>query len=399
MVLHIRTVSPHASLGAPCLAGPTQRTQRTEAAVIFEKSPDPELVMPVILQGIEIFKKLTGGEPESQIIDIYPHPSKPKLIFPPLQLIKEQLGIDIPAEKVKKILSGLGFVNNKVPSWRNNDIAIPEDLVEEVARIYGYHNLPSRLMAGPIPTNYPNEKFDLEYQIKTWLVGLGLTEIYTNSLISESLAKQSGFKLTEHLKIKNALSQDWLYLRRSLIPSHLQALANNPQAKKLTFFEIAYTYHPQKDQLPQEKLELIISTKDSYLHLKGIVDTLFTKLHLPVSASLTPTTAVIDLKPILKTARLYPQYRPLSSHPPIIEDLTFTLPEKTYLGPVINTIKSTYRLIKSVKLSKIYQQNYTFAITYQSMLKDLSATNITPIRKTIVSLLKTKFKAKLVGKL
>jgi len=83
----------------------------------------------------------------------------------------------------------------------------------------------------------------------------------------------------------------------------------------------------------------------------------------------------------------------------MLEDLTFTLPEKTYLGPIINTIKSTHRLIKSVQLSKTYQQNYTFTITYQSLSKDLSAADIAPIRKKIVSNLKIKFKADLIGEL
>lgn len=159
---------------------------RTEAAVIFEKSPDPELVLPVLLQGIQLFKKITNGEQGSKIIDIYPHPYKPKIVTAPLQLIKDRLGIDISQPEVDKILKSLGFINNLVPSWRAEDINIPEDLIEEVARVYGYHRLPSQIMATAIPTNYPDENFHLEHQIKLWLVGLGLNEIYTNSLVSQN---------------------------------------------------------------------------------------------------------------------------------------------------------------------------------------------------------------------
>ena len=356
--------------------------QRSEAAQIFEKQPDPEQIMSVLLKGIQLFKQLTGGAQSSKIIDIYPQPDKPKSVTAPLQLIKECLGVEITQPEVDKILKSLGFINNQVPSWRAKDINIPEDIVEEVARIYGYHRLPSQIMATAIPTNYPETNFYLEQQIKHWLVGFGLTEIYTNSLIGQNYPGQ--------LKIKNALSTDWQYLRNSLIPSHTQTFAA---------FEIANTYHPRPGRLPEERLQLIISGFSDFAKLKGIVDALFAKLHLPVSAALTATTAVIDLEPVLKRARLYPHYRPVSTYPAIVEDMTFTLPQRTYLGPVIQAIKTVDRLIISVRLYSLFENNFTFRITYQSQAKQLSAAMIAPIRKKIVSNLKTEFKTDLVGEL
>jgi phenylalanyl-tRNA synthetase beta chain len=277
-----------------------------------------------------------------------------------------------------------------VPSWRAKDINIPEDIVEEVARVYGYHRLPSYIMATPIPTNYPDENFILENKIKTWLAGWGLNEIYTNSMVSAEIAKKSGYKLEQHLKIKNALSTDWQYLRRSILPQHTQSFPA---------FEIANTYHPQTGKLPEERLELVISGFDDFLKLKGIVDALFTKLHLPVEADLTKTTAVINLRPILKKAKIYPAYRPVSSLAPVIEDMTFTLPEKTNLGPVIETIKQVDKLIFGVNLIETYQQNYTFRVIFQSQTKALSSESVKPFRKKIVEALKTKFRANLVGDL
>ena len=356
--------------------------QRSEAAQIFEKQPDPEQIMSVLLKGIQLFKQLTGGAQSSKIIDIYPQPDKPKSVTAPLQLIKECLGVEITQPEVDKILKSLGFINNQVPSWRAKDINIPEDIVEEVARIYGYHRLPSQIMATAIPTNYPETNFYLEQQIKHWLVGFGLTEIYTNSLIGQNYPGQ--------LKIKNALSTDWQYLRNSLIPSHTQTFAA---------FEIANTYHPRPGRLPEERLQLIISGFSDFAKLKGIVDALFAKLHLPVSAALTATTAVIDLEPVLKRARLYPHYRPVSTYPAIVEDMTFTLPQRTYLGPVIQAIKTVDRLIISVRLYSLFENNFTFRITYQSQAKQLSAAMIAPIRKKIVSNLKTEFKTDLVGEI
>jgi phenylalanyl-tRNA synthetase beta chain len=356
--------------------------QRSEAAQIFEKQPDPEQVLPVLLTGIQLFKDWTGGDQESNIIDLYPKPYKPKTVTAPLSLIKNRLGVDISQQTVDKILQSLGFDRGRVPSWRAQDINLPEDIIEEVARIYGYHRLPSQIMSGPIPLTYPKTNFYLEQQIKHWLVGWGLTEIYTNSLIGQNLPGQ--------LKIKNALSADWQYLRNSLVPSHTQ----NFEA-----FEIANIYQPRPGQLPEEKLQLIISGFKDFAKLKGIVDALFAKLHLPVEAELVANYAVIDLDIIMKKARIYPRFRPLSPYPPIIEDLTFTLPPRTRLGPVMNTIKQLDAIIDKVELNQIYAQNYTFTITYQRHSQQLSAAEIAPVRKKIVQELAAGFKAELVGEL
>jgi len=423
--------------------------QRSEAAQLFEKNLDPQLVLPVLNKGIQLFKQWANGEQGSQIIDLYPQPVKTNLVIVPLQLIKERLGIDIPLPKIKTILNSLGFdlkldpklnqnqLKIKVPSWRTKDVSIPEDIIEELARIHGYHRLPSQLMATPIPTDYPTDNFNLEHQLKDWLAGFGLNELYTNSLISQELVNQSHLKQSNHLKIKNALSEEWQFLRRSLIPSHLQALNQNPNQKSISFFEIANTYVPKTKALPEEQLQLIISTTNDYAYLKGIVASLMQKLHLQptykpdkkplpiwikhqqasilinnqsigaIGAVKLPADfhhtqaycAILSLKPLFKLAKLYPHYQPISSYSPIIEDLTFTLPERTTIGSILETIKKTHKLIAQVKHTKVYHQNHTFNLTYQSHLQSLNDNQIKPIRKKIVQILKQKFQAKLVGKL
>lgn len=377
VLLFVQTYSPIHIRRTSMLLG-----QRSEAAQIFEKSPDPEAVMPAVIRGIQLFKQWGDGHQGSQIIDLYPRPYQPKTVTAPLQLIKQRLGADISQKEVDKILQSLGFVNGRVPSWRAKDINIPEDIVEEVARIYGYHRLPSKIMATPIPTDYPDTDFYLEQQIKFWLAGWGLTEIYTNSLVGDAAPGR--------LKIKNALSSDWQYLRNSLVSSHTQ---NFPA------FEIANTYHPRPGQLPEERLQLIISGIPDFSQLKGMVDALGLKLHTYIEAQFQANTAVIDLDPVLARARRYPRYQPVSPYPPIIEDLTFTLPERTYLGPVIQTIKSLDRFITAVHLYSCFENNFTFRISYQSQTKQLSAAAVAPIRKKIAAVLKQKFTARLVGEL
>lgn len=363
---------------------------RTLAATLNEKGVDSETGIIALKRGVQLFKQLTGATVASKIYDLYPKPYQPKTVKTPLQLIKEYLGIDISQKEVNNILESLGFINGQVPSWRDKDINIPQDLVEEIARIYGYHRLPSQIMTGVIPTNYPPQKFKLEYQLKIWLTGMGLTEIYTNSMVSKDLALASGSSLDSHLKIKNALSEDWQYLRRSLVPSHTQSFSA---------FEIANVYLSRPNNLPEERLQLIISGIKDYLSLKGFVEVLSAKLHTDIKPQYYPNAVVIDLLPIFETASAYPHYQSVSTHPELIEDLTFTLPEKTCVGPILETIKKMDALVKSVKLTSIYQHNFTFTITYQSLSKDLSATDIAPIRQKIVTTLSKQFHTQLIGKI
>jgi len=236
--------------------------QRSEAAQIFEKQPDPEQIMSVLLKGIQLFKQLTGGAQSSKIIDIYPQPDKPKSVTAPLQLIKERLGVEITQPEVDKILKSLGFINNQVPSWRAKDINIPEDIVEEVARIYGYHRLPSQIMATAIPTNYPETNFYLEQQIKHWLVGFGLTEIYTNSLIGQNYPGQ--------LKIKNALNMTANKSRENRgLSTQLVSQSFNTLMKDITLLRKYYTPLSQtiKLQKGKEQLSLLnLETKEFKWH-------------------------------------------------------------------------------------------------------------------------------------
>ncbi|MEJ2347955.1 MAG: phenylalanine--tRNA ligase beta subunit-related protein, partial [Patescibacteria group bacterium] len=114
---------------------------RTEAAGLFEKGLDPELVSLGIKRGVDLFIELTGGKPESQILDIYPAPYKAKKVITSLPFIEERLGISLSKKDISKFLNSLGFetswkgqkLETLVPSYRSNDVDIAEDIVEEIA--------------------------------------------------------------------------------------------------------------------------------------------------------------------------------------------------------------------------------------------------------------------------
>ncbi|MBI3385311.1 hypothetical protein HY030_03920, partial [Candidatus Gottesmanbacteria bacterium] len=136
---------------------------RTIAATINEKSPDPSYAEIAIVRGVNLLQELAGAKVASPLIDLYKNPITAKPITVSQSFITNRMGIDLPVKEITGILSSMKFkvaaksANGKTifkitpPSWRQNDIEIPEDIVEEVARIYGYHRLPNNIMTGEIP--------------------------------------------------------------------------------------------------------------------------------------------------------------------------------------------------------------------------------------------------------
>ena len=108
-------------------------------------------------------------------------------------------------------------------------------------------------------------------------------------MVSKKLAEESSHKLTTHLKLKNPLTDDLIYMRRSLIPSLVKAINDN-QRDKISLFEMQNVYQPRKKtELPKEELQLVIATTQDYAFLKGILDALAAKLFI-TNLRVEPTT-------------------------------------------------------------------------------------------------------------
>ncbi|HSW90288.1 MAG TPA: phenylalanine--tRNA ligase subunit beta [Patescibacteria group bacterium] len=389
---------------------------RTTAAQLSEKGVDPELAEPTLRMGAQMLTELGNGKIVSEFYDEYPGKTDPKPVHVTHTSIENYLGISIPPRKVEAILIALGcevtYAKDTFtvipPSWRSSDIEIAQDVIEEVARIYGYHNLPSILMQGEIPTQrQEGVDFDAESKAKHFLSALGLTEVYTYSLISLEQSQREG---DDHVKLKNPLTDDLVYLRTTLWVSHATVLSQNPEPKDLGIFEVANTYTPDAP-LPQEKLHLTVSYRGDQRQAKGIFESLCKQFYiqnvrylpegieldgkLAGSLILQENLTFIDLDwAIFLTAiKKYPVVATKEKFTPMTEDLTFTLPKKIYVQRVMEAISAVSPLISSVKLSSMYEYNFTFGLSYASD-KDVS-----DIRKQIVEKIENEFGAKLVGKL
>ncbi len=405
---------------------------RTNAAQLNEKMIDPSLVMDALLRGITLFQEVADAKLESPILDLYPKPIAEQIIMLPLALVQRYLGIDIPANTQAQILKGLGckVVSEKtgfsvtIPTFRP-DLEIPVDLVEEIARIYGYHNLPSQLMDTRIPTNYPEDtNFAMEYDVKQFLAALGWQEVYTYSAVSKTLVDQSGYPIGEHLKLQNPLNDDHVHLRRSLVPSHEEVIENNQHVLPLSVFELANVYIPRTHDLPEESLRLALTSTLPYRTVKGHVEALLRHLYIPAESveykqtgdrnaeilvkgkyvgtliveNNSRVVAEFVWKAFLSMAKSYPYYHPISQFSPIIEDMTFTLVEKTEIGKVIIALKLASPCIANIEFIEMYQHNATFHIVYLDRSKQLTAEDVQPLRKIIIKRMQHMFRATMVGK-
>ena len=412
---------------------------RTTAAQILEKGVDPALAEVVIVQALRLYQEICQPKAIGQIADEFPQLAQPTTINFPLAKAKQYLGVEIEPMQIKQILTQLECqVDTQAedtllvtpPTFRP-DLETPVDLVEEIARIYGYHRLPATIMAGQLPLNAPTDQhFDREKTLKLLLVHLGIQELYTYSMVSAGLAESSPYSLDQHLKLLNPLSEDKVYLRRSLLPSLGEALVQNPDHPELEFFEIAHIYHPEKDQLPDQQLVLAIASRQSYRRLRGILESIFASLfvdrfsfkaldksgaeivligqdggeksigwigHDPANENIVQSE--LQLAPLFQLAKKYPNYQPIPKTSPIIEDLTFQTPPTVQIGELIETIKQHHNLISNVTLKDIYQRNVTLTITYWDKQHNLSNLDVRPIRLSIVNHVKSKQLGELIGKL
>ncbi len=399
-------------------------SHRTEAVSLFEKNLDPELVEPTIRRGIDLFVEIAGGKPDTEILDIYPDPYKGKSITTTHSFVTESLGVSLDKKEIADILNSLGFVATwkaeklqvRIPSWRSSDMGIEVDIVEEVARLYGYHNLPTRLMSGITPDPLQDPPFSFETKVKQILKGLGGVEVYTLSLTSKDKASVGSIK---PLKLKNPLGNDSAYLRTTLGPSLVWAAGENLHEKEsFHLFEMANVYLPKKGGLPDERMTLagIFSNHDFRL-AKGIVETLIEELNAQLkqkidgsNLELTNGLETVGRIKILEDGSFYYEfdmellkdassnsavYIPIPKYPPQVEDISLIVPGGVYMSNVIEEIYKSDTQISSIKLIDIYNDSKTLRITYQNPDKTLTNPEVAKIRNAALSRLKQKFGAKI----
>jgi phenylalanyl-tRNA synthetase beta chain len=384
----------------------------SEAGVRFSRGVHPAIADGALLRGIEMMRVLGGGEVAAGIIDEYPLPAPTVSVDLPLNEVERILGIRLTQKQVADILESLEFGVEKVgrkalhvtvPDHRMDigQVYYPEhesirelvaqaDLIEEVARIYGYDRIPNTLMADLLPPQRANERLEGEERVRDILANAGLQEIITYRLTTPASEARlvppdadSDWPDAPYLRIANPINQDRVVMRHTVLAGMLDILARNATWQtRQALFEVGPVYLPvEGEALPDEPRRLGIvltgerATHDwedgpdrqrspmDYFDLKGVLDELIEQLHLEGAAFEASTHSTFYPG---RTAALTIKGEPAGTvgelHPLVVR--AFELPDQPVLAAELNL---------DALLSAVHPNYFVEAIsTYPAIYQDIA---------------------------
>ncbi|MFA6254445.1 MAG: phenylalanine--tRNA ligase subunit beta [Patescibacteria group bacterium] len=453
-----KTIVFEAAAFDPVLIRKTARelNLHSESSDLFEKNLHSQTTLDGILRAIELTQKLAKGIVASNIIDISAKKYQPtKVSFDPAS-VKRHLGVEIPLEQIKKILESLGFgvagskiLNVTIPYWRANDVAFEYDLIEEIARIYGYHNLPTQLPQGEIPFEPKNPLFFWETVVKKTLAALGFTESYNYSMVSKELLQQAKFPAQDALKIYNPLNEEMEYLRPTLLPQVLKNVADNfNNFSEQKIFELSHIYLVGKDnQLPTElpKLTGAVLGQNSFLVAKGVVEILLKEIgifgyqmvltdpecplwekdhtldirlgkqflgqfgivrkNILEHFDLKKPVALFDFdfKTLAELATTVKTYRPIPEFPSVTRDLAILVDEKLSWQAISQLVSKADPLITEVEYLSTFadsalgkgKKSLALRLVFRSRQRTLKSEEVDQVVDKVINKLEKSFDAKL----
>jgi phenylalanyl-tRNA synthetase beta chain len=307
----------------------------SEASRRFERGVDYELPLIAQHRALELMRLYAGGTVAQGFINAYPRPWQTVVLDLTPSEVARIVGINLGAREIADILSRLGFscelfggagmgdfatyaheptVQVTVPSFRL-DVEILADLCEEVARIYGYDHIPETRLDDELPPSEDHKDLRLEQKVRDMMVGCGLDELITHSLIAMPLVAKvypTEAVAERYVKLANPNTPERTYMRRSLLPSLGEALTNNlREGDRAAIFEVGRAYlNPERlgeggRWLPAEPRRLAIALAGpreaegwaagsrepmDFYDLKGVVEVLIDRLGLSDKVSYAPLT-------------------------------------------------------------------------------------------------------------
>ena len=382
---------------------------RTESSARFEKGLDPENCFGGLERACELIELLGAGEVVDEIIDVYPTKIAPAPMKFDADRINRFLGTNISEEQMKKILEVLEVKvegDRLTPPTFRADLTCMNDIAEEIARIYGYNQIPSTKICGETTQGGRTPKQQFEVDIEHLMCGMGLNQIQTFSFISpkyyDKIRLPEDSALRASVVISNPLGEDTSVMRTISLPSMLEIIARNCNFnnENVRLFEVATVYIPTgKDTLPNENKILSVgmygdcdfytvkgvcenvlkmagirgvtvraeSENPSYhpgrcakLYLGDKVIGIFGQVHPLVMQNygidIPVYAAELDFDAIFENIATEKLYTPLPKFPATTRDFSFVCEESLEVGTIEDVMKTSGgKLVESVALFDIYR--------------------------------------------
>lgn len=431
---------------------------KTDASFRFEHNVDPNLAETAAQRFVELVAQCAGGT-VSGVTDIYPKKNVPQKIFLSHAYVKNLIGEELASRRIEEILKRLGFVMAQkrkdgwvvaVPTVRR-DILSPEDVIEEIARLYGYEHILPRSPEALLFPAYPNDELLWEDAIRDFFKGAGLSEAYTYIFTGEKEIGDCEDTPSGYLELENPTSPETRYLVKHSLFKYARLLEQNLRhADDVRLFAITKDFEWRIHKI-EERKELIVAfarkKKDDtpFFELKGIVENLFQSLGITdyefisgfaahgaqrlyyhpyrwieikigddaigIMGELHPAIAEniklkskaaflhLNFEKLWRAAESEHEYRPISKYPAVVRDIALLVPHGEKIEKIQNVIEASGGdLLQDVDLFDYFEgfdrikerMSVAFHLVFQSDERTLTEKEIDAVMKKINEAVKEK---------
>jgi len=432
---------------------------RSEASSRNEKDLSNEIVVDACNRVCQLIESIGAGTIVKGVIDKGEKESKIKEVSMKPQSCNNLLGTDIKDEKMLQILNSLYIesrlekekIISKIPSFRK-DLKIEADLIEEVGRIHGFHNILPKPLEGNILKGSKSELRKVEDKCKNVLYGLGLYEITTYSFISpkeyDRFNVEKDDSLRNYVEISNPLGEDFSSMRTTLMPNMLKVISKNSNhgIKEGMLFEIGNTFENSNKTIPNEIRKVSIGMYGNYdfYSLKGVVENLLNKfgfkykfkveknissfhpgrtakivsnnIEIGLMGEIHPDVrgnyeidertylAEIDIHKILENKTEEKTYKEIAKYPSVTRDISIVVDEDILVGDIIEEVEAmSIDNLEKIEMFDIYRgkniengkKSLAYTMVFRSSDKTLLEEEVNGKYDKILERLKKLFNAKL----
>ena len=432
---------------------------RTDASGKYEKGLDPNNALPALIRACQLIEELDAGDVVGGAIDIYPNPIEEKQILFDPERINAYLGTDIDEETQLSYFPALEIKYDPatkmltIPTFRQ-DLLRGADIAEEVARFYGYDNIPSTLPDSEEMSGRLSHGFVVQNKIRETMRAYGYSEAMTFSFESPKVFDKLHLATDDPhrnvVTISNPLGEDYSIMRTSLINGMMTSLAINfnRRNKSAALYELSNIYLPKAlplTELPDERMTLCFGFygEGDFFDLKGTMEEVLTHLGLRMprdyvaDASLTflhpgrqakvmvkggreqigylgevhPQVskaygmngkvyiAQVDVQALYDYANFDKKYKEIPKYPAVTRDLSMVMDKEIPAGEIENVIsKCGGKLLESYNLFDIYEgerigenkKSLAYSMVFRANDRTLEDKDVNPIIDKIIAKLKEK---------
>ncbi len=428
---------------------------RTDASGKFEKGLDPENAKAAIDRACQLIEELGAGEVVSGMVDVYPKPVSPKRIRIDMDKINGLLGTDVSLETAKEYFRRLGIEYDDatgeavIPTFRQ-DLLGSEDIAEEVARFFGYDNIPVSLPSGEATAGKLSFKMRIEAVARDVAefcgFSQGMSYSFESPKVFDKLLLPEDSPLRKTVNILNPLGEDFSVMRTTSLNGMLVSLATNynRRNKNVRLYELGNIYLPKAlpvTELPEERMQFTLGMygDGDFFDMKGVIEEFFDKIGLSEKEEYEPAhkkpylhpgrqadiiydgrhvgylgevhpqvaetygigdrayIAVIDMPEIVSLATFDRKYTGIARFPAVMRDISMVMPKDILAGQVEKVFdENGGKLLESYNLFDIYEgaqikegyKSVAYSLSFRASDRTLEDKDIVAVMDKILGVLK-----------